>query len=234
MKRAIISILVVGLFLTVAAVPATSSVEPKSDGEDKVLSIMIGADGKGIKGDAVTISAADAEKLTNDITEFKTWIEENRPFKDFQITEEEKTEIREKATEILNSINTILEENDLGLIDSNWLWDEMFETEFGRSTICSVGVGYAFIPFYEYETFLGVMLRPMWLWYPPLILGGGGYTGNLNINLFPPRIEYGDRLGHHLVRTTIFTGLYINIGDLGYDNMFGGLMLLLGRARVVM
>ena len=78
------------------------------------------------------------------------------------------------------------------------------------------------------------MLRPMWLWYPPLILGGGGYTGNLNINLFPPRIEYGDRLGHHLVRTTIFTGLYINIGDLGYDNMLGGLMLLLGRARVVM
>ena len=91
MKRAIISILVVGLFLTVAALPATSSVEPKSDGEDKVLSIMYGADGKGIKGDEVTISAADAEKLTNDITEFKTWIEENRPFKDFQLTEEEKT-----------------------------------------------------------------------------------------------------------------------------------------------
>ena len=98
MKRAIISILVVGLFLTVAALPATSSVEPKSDGEDKVLSIMYGADGKGIKGDEVTISAADAEKLTNDITEFKTWIEENRPFKDFQLTEEEKTEIREKSS----------------------------------------------------------------------------------------------------------------------------------------
>jgi len=134
----------------------------------------------------------------------------------------------------LSPLNVILEENDLEPITTDWLFREMFETEFGRSTIISVGVGYAFIPFYEYEMLFGSMIRPIWLIYLPLILGSGGYTGNLNINLFPFRIEFGDKLGAHMVRTTFFTGLYLNIGEIGYDGLFGGVMIMLGRARVVM
>jgi len=235
MKRTILSILVAGLFLTITASAAFGAAPaPKAD-KDKVLSVVIGEDKKELTKEIITAEQTDIENFLAEMQAFKSWIENARPFKDFIITDEEKTEIMAKVEGLLATLNVLLEENDVDPISPTWLYNEMFETEPGRSTIISVGMGWAFIPFYDYETFLGVMLRPMWLLYPPIFMLGGGYTGNLNINFLPPRIEYGDRLGCHLVRTTIFTGLYMNIGELGYDRMFGpGFMIMLGRARVVM
>ena len=232
MKRELIAMLVVGLFITVASTTAISA-DPVDEGSN-VITIIKGVDDEGLIEEKMTVEASDAEILSGQFESFKSWIQETRPFMDLTLTEDEKNEIETRVNEVITTLNSMLEANDLEPVDINWLCTEMFETEPGRSTIVSVGRGYAFIPFYEYESFLGVMLRPMWLLYPPLFLGGGGYTGNFNINLIPPRIEYGDRLGGHLVRTTIFSGLYINIGDLGYDNIFSGLILLMGRARVVM
>ena len=232
MKRELIAMLVVGLFITVASTTAISA-DPV-DESSNVITIIKGVDDEGLIEEKMTVETSDAEILSDQFESFKSWIQETRPFMDLTLTEDEKNEIETRVNEVITTLNSMLEANDLEPVDINWLCTEMFETEPGRSTIVSVGRGYAFIPFYEYESFLGIMLRPMWLFYPPLFLGGGGYTGNFNINLIPPRIEYGDRLGGHLVRTTIFSGLYINIGDLGYDNIFSGLILLMGRARVVM
>ena len=233
MKKAIIPILVATLFLAVPAVSAMRTA-PTEAGDQQVMSIMTGKDGNGLNIDKIPVTEDYVISFTNEIQNFKDWIAETRPFSDFKLTEEETAEIKSRIDIVLTPLNALLEENDLDPISTDWLYAEMFENELGRSTIVSMGIGYAYIPWYEYEAFFGTMLRPVWLFYLPLVMGGGGYTGNLNVNLLPFRIEYGDRLGAHIVRTTFFSGLYLNIGELGYDSMFGGIMIMLGRARVVM
>jgi len=234
MKRNILPIMVAMLFLTVPAISGLKSGEQAQSGGESVLNVMIGNDDDGLDFKKITLEKSVVDELSNKITEFRAWIETAKPFNDLKLTPEEIELIKTNINGVVDSLNTILVNQGLKPISSNWLVREFFETELGRSSIMSVGIGYAFIPFYDYETFIGIMFRPIWLLYPPIVLGGGGYTGNLNVNVLPPRIEYGDRLGSHLVRTTVFSGLYINIGDLGYDNIFGGLMILIGRARVVM
>ena len=195
-----------------------------------MMNVMVGDD-DGLK---VISAKKPSDDFINKVLKFKTWIETTRPFKDLKLSQEEINVIKTNINNIVESLNTLLKEYGLDPVNPERLYREMFESELGRSTIISVGIGYALIPFYDYDTFIGLMFRPIWLWYPPIILGGGGYTGNLNVNVLPPRIEFGDRLGSHLVRTTLFSGLYINIGDIGRNNVFGGLMLMIGRAYVVM
>lgn len=225
--------LVVSLFLVTAAIPGMTA-DPKPAADEKVLFLVKGIDDEGLDGKEINVAEAEIESFVVQVQEFKAWIEEFRPFKDLEITEQEKTEIKGRIESLVISLNVILQAKGIEPLDFNWLSRELWEDEFGRSTIVSIGSGYSFIPFYEYETFYGVQIRPMWIFYPPLLLGGGGYTGNLNVNLIPPRVEYGDRLGCHVVRTTMFTGLYMNIGDLGYNKIIGGLVILIGQARVVM
>lgn len=232
MRKTALSIILVALFLATAMVPAMASKAPTSEG--KVLNVIRGNGNGEPNVMSISVEQSDIDTLVADIQTFKAWLETNRPFKDLQLTEEEKNEIKSMANNILASVNAILEDNDQPQIEPTMIFREMFETEPGRSTILSVGNAYTFIPFYDYETFIGVMLRPMWLWYPPIWMIGGGYTGNFNLNGLPPRIEYGDRLGSHLVRTTMFSGVYINVGDLGYDKILSGLTILFGNARVVM
>ncbi|MDH7507030.1 MAG: hypothetical protein QHH15_04490 [Candidatus Thermoplasmatota archaeon] len=226
MRKTILPILIIVSFLTLAAAPAISA----------PINIMIGQNNKNLKETTTTIDVDETkiEKFMNQIEELKTWLQENRPFKDLVLTDQEKAEIKSRVSGLITTLNEFLVENGQDPITTDWLWNELFETEIGRSTIASIGRGFCFIPFYDYETFLGVMLRPMWFIYPPLFLGGAGYTGNFNVNVLPPRVEYGDRMGPHIVRTTMFTGLYINVGELGIDTLFSGTILLLGRARIVM
>jgi len=225
MRKTILPILVVISFLSLAAIPAIS----------QPVNIIIGDDDnqKTLKQKTTTIDV-DSTELEQKILDFNTWFTENRPFRDFVLTETEKSEMKSRINEILTTLNGYLVSNGKDPITEDWLWNEMFETEPDRSTIASIGRGFCFIPFYDYETFFGIMIRPMWFFYPPVFLGGFGYSGNFNINFLPPRIEYGDRVGLHILRTTMFTGLYINIGELGIDTPFSGLIVLLGRARVVM
>ena len=235
MKRAILPILVVLFLLIVPAIPAETSEAPTKKGNEDCIRLMIGNDEDGLEITDVAVEPAVAEQILTEITGFQEWIQTARPFQDRKLSPEEIDEIKSNVNGLVTSLNTVLVANGHDPIDETWLYREMFETEVGRSTVLSVGIGFAFIPFYDYETFIGIMIRPIWLWYPPVFLGGMGYTGNLNINVIPPRVEYGDRLGSHIVRTTMFSGLYINIGELGYDGkLIGGPMILFGQARVVM
>jgi hypothetical protein len=226
MRKTILPILVVVSFLALAAIPATS----------EQINVTIGTDNQNFKDTTTTITvpSEEAAAFVKQIEDFRTWFEGARPFRDLVLSEQEKSEIKTRINGVLGSLNTFLISEGKDPITEDWLWNEMFETEPGRSTVASIGRGFSFIPFYDYETFLGVMLRPMWFIYPPLFMGGAGYTGNFNLNTIPPRIEFGDRMGPHILRTTMFTGLYINIGELGIDTLFSGTIILLGRARVVM
>ena len=226
MRKTILPILMVVSFLSLSAIPAIGG----------PITVMIGKDNQNLKSSAITINVptTDFDALQTQIIDLQVWFKETRPFKDFQLTEQEQIQIKTKVNGIISSLNGFLVANGKDPITTDWLWNEMFETDPGRSTIVSVGRGFCFVPFYDYETFLGLMLRPMWFLYPPLILGGAGYTGNFNVNVLPPRVEFGDRMGPHIVRTTMFTGLYLNVGELGIDTLFSGALMMLGRARVVM
>lgn len=233
MKRAVLPILVIAMLLIVPALPALKNEQKPSD-DEQVMNIIVGNDDVGLDHAKVTVDAAGVDLFVDNVQGFQSWLEEARPFRDLKLTQEEKDAIKGHVNTIVVSLNSLLQANGYDPISSDWLYQELFETEPDRSTIVSMGVGYAYVPFYDYETFLGIMIRPIWLFYPPIFLGGGGYTGNFNINFLPGRVEFGDRLGFHIARTTVFSGLYINVGELGYDRIFGGMIMLLGRARVVM
>jgi hypothetical protein len=233
MKRAVLPILVIAMLLIVPAISAIKS-EQKPVEDKEVMNIIIGKDDEGLTHEKLTIEKAGIDLFVDNVKGFQTWLEENKPFRDLKFTQEEKDAIKSYVSTIVVSLNNILQANGYDPISSDWLYQELFETEVDRSTIISMGLGYAYVPFYDYETFLGIMIRPIWLFYPPVFLGGGGYTGNFNINFLPGRVEFGDRLGFHIARTTVFSGLYVNVGELGYDRIFGGMIMLLGRARVVM
>ena len=93
---------------------------------------------------------------------------------------------------------------------------------FMRSGIISIGRGFAWIPFYDYEQFLGLMIRPIFVTHML------GFSSMLHFNLLPPRVEYADRLGLYRYCTIGFMGLFLNIGDIGREN-FVGPVLLIGR-----
>jgi len=221
------------LLLVVPAISGLRNSEIQTE-EQETMNIFIGRDNVGLEHSKITTDKAEVDLFVDNVKGFQSWLEENKPFRDFKLTEEEKAAIKSHINTIVASLNNVLQANGNDPISTDWLYNELFETEPDRSTIVSMGVGYAYVPFYDYETFLGIMIRPIWLFYPPLILGGGGYTGNFNMNLLPWRLEFGDRLGFHIARTTVFSGIYINVGELGYDRIFGGMIMLLGRARVVM
>lgn len=233
MKRAILPILVVAMLLIVPALTAKRT-DPKTSEGKEVLNVIVGKDDKGLDIAKITAEKAGLEIFKENLEEFKNYLDENRPLKDFILSSQEKNEMKTQLNSLVVSLNNVLTENGHDPISTDWLYQEVFETEPDRSSIISIGLGYSYIPFYDYETFLGIMIRPIWLLFPPLFLGGGGYTANFNLNFIPPRLEFGDRLGFHIVRTSVFSGLYLNLGDLGYDRLFGGLILLIGRARVVM
>jgi len=233
MKRAILPILVVAMLLVVPAIPGKRSEQKTPEGKE-VLNLIVGKDDKGLDASVITADKAGVDIFTQELNSFKDYLDNNRPLQDFLLTSEEKQEMKNHLNSLIVSLNNVITENGHDPISADWLYQEVFETEPDRSSIISVGLGYSYIPFYDYETFLGLMIRPIWLLFPPLFLGGGGYTANFNLNFIPPRLEFGDRLGFHIVRTTAFSGLYLNVGDLGYDRIFGGLILLIGRARVVM
>jgi len=88
-----------------------------------------------------------------------------------------------------------------------------------RHPVFSVGYGVSFIPWYFYETFIGKLLRPLWITYL------AGFTATVHINPFPPRIPY-CRLGLHRLRTMLYNGLFIDFGDLGHDRPLGIVMLI--------
>ena len=88
-----------------------------------------------------------------------------------------------------------------------------------RQPIVSIGIGITWIPFYDYETFLGKMFRPIW------IRNFLGFSISLRINPFPPPITY-TKAGDHRVRSMLYTGLLINYGNLGINRLIGPQLLI--------
>lgn len=86
-----------------------------------------------------------------------------------------------------------------------------------RQPLFSVGVGYTWIPHYDYETFFGKMLRPVFMRH--LI----GFSATFPIFKFGFVYWY---FGFQRVWTFLFVGLHINFGDLGINRLIGPQILI--------
>ncbi len=89
--------------------------------------------------------------------------------------------------------------------------------------IVSFGRGFSWIPLYPGEAFIGFMFRPIIMQYFLF-----GYTGSINLNLLPPRLEYWDMVGTHTLIVCGFVGIYIDFGKIGYG--IPKLQFLMGEA----
>jgi hypothetical protein len=88
-----------------------------------------------------------------------------------------------------------------------------------RQPLLSIGIGFTLIPFYDYETFIGKMLRPVFMRH--FI----GFSITARLNPFILGFPYW-HFGYQRVRTFFFNGLHINCGDLGHDRIIGPQLLL--------
>lgn len=83
--------------------------------------------------------------------------------------------------------------------------------------VISLGTGFSIIPFYGYESFIGTMLRPIFSRY----LFGFSRLGGL--------ISYHSILGRYKMLILGFKGLFINLGDIGFDRILGP-QIYIGKA----
>jgi len=88
-----------------------------------------------------------------------------------------------------------------------------------RQPLISIGIGITWIPFYDYETMLGRLIKPVFIHH--LI----GFSATFYLNPFKlgfPSFSY----GLHRVRTFFFSGLLIDFSDIGYDRIVGPQILI--------
>ena len=242
----LICVAVIGLLLTMAMIPATGvlsleaektsvslDIKTASVGEtEKALTVMMmSADGiETIEG---TISEDDYHELEVAITELSDFLNENMReyWRDFKVDGSEQEEIAQALESTITKIGDVVP--DLPSINIRELLRKLFNISkfpyciFDASVLISMGIGRSLIPNYYYETFLGVMLRPIFIRY------AFGFTAIMHLNLIPPRLEYCNRLGVHRLTTFGFIGFYMSIKDIGVD-MPVGLQLILGRSFIVM
>jgi len=88
-----------------------------------------------------------------------------------------------------------------------------------RQPIFSAGIGFVIVPYYEYETFIGKMIRPVYIWY----LFGCSLT--LRVNPFPPFVPY-SKIGFHRARSMLFDGILVDFGKLGFERYIGPQLLI--------
>ncbi|MGF3555119.1 MAG: hypothetical protein ACQXXF_07645 [Thermoplasmatota archaeon] len=88
-----------------------------------------------------------------------------------------------------------------------------------KQPIISTGIGITFIPFYDYETFFGKLIRPVIIQH--LI----GFSATVRLNPFIVGFPF-IKFGFHRIRTFFFDGLMINFADLGINKIVGPQLLL--------
>jgi len=88
-----------------------------------------------------------------------------------------------------------------------------------RQPLISIGIGITWIPFYDYETMIGRLIKPVFIHH---ILG---FSATFKLNPFKlgfPSVSY----GLHRVRTFFFNGLLIDFSNIGYDRILGPQILI--------
>ncbi len=229
LTKKILPIAIVLLFLgmTITPVLGTAPIKERETTLDssKVLTIwMPGADEYKTQ---VQITEEQYNELNQNVDEFLNAAQ--AAIDDKEINAEEWDILKTEAIETLNMIKSVVGETFPDIEVESFVGEVIssFINPFGilglRAPILSIGRGLCWIPFYDYEEFMGWMIRPMFIRYTI------GFAGVFHVNPFPFRLEYKDRLGMFRLRTVGFGGIFINWGDLGVDT-FKGTVIVIGKS----
>ena len=230
-NKIIFTIIAILLFLGLAFSPVVNA--KKSLNTLPKLTIIL----NGITDDdcsfEVEVTKDEIDQMNLEVSDFLDVVNNSREpdsLEGVDIAEEEWNDIKICIFTIIDSIGDIVGDEFPAQKAKNYVSSivgSLFRTLFWlRQPIISVGFGITWIPFYDYETFLGRLLRPVFIWH--LV----GFSVSLRINPFPPPIPY-CKLGSHRIRSLLFDGIFINLGDLGYDSIIGS-QLLIGYGFTVM
>lgn len=140
-----------------------------------------------------------------------------------EINSDEWDLIREKANIIIDYLHYLIGD-DFPVEEAKKTINSVIGNLFGpfwwlRQPILSVGFGFIVVPFYDYETFIGRMFRPVNIWYLY------GCSISVRPNPFRPLIPYG-KIGLHRVRSMLFQGLLLDFGKLGFERRMGPQLLI--------
>ena len=219
-KIKVASILITILFLNLLILPLISA-EEQTD-SDRLLTIWM----PGITEDnyfrQIQVSEAEIQILKDNITNTlniinSTLLPNSSGFS--EITYEEWQQISSNICVFLDSIELIID--DFPDIDTTKLITRIVEGFFlplpgffRPKPIISAGIGNTMIPFYDYETFLGRMIRPMLTRYQFGFTHIGGIT----------RCRF--TIGKYFIFNTRFCGMFINLGDICFEQKMGPTMYI--------
>ena len=219
-KIKVASILITILFLNLLILPLISA-EEQTD-SDRLLTIWM----PGITEDnyfrQIQVSEAEIQILKDNITNTlniinSTLLPNSSGFS--EITYEEWQQISSNICVFLDSIELIID--DFPDIDTTKLITRIVEGFFlplpgffRPKPILSAGIGNTMIPFYDYETFLGRMIRPMLTRYQFGFTHIGGIT----------RCRF--TIGKYFIFNTRFCGMFINLGDICFEQKMGPTMYI--------
>jgi len=223
-KKKIIPIIIVMIFLGVTISSGVNATEPRIC--PKVVSVWM----PGITEDdyRANIQVTDEQlvQVNQTIRDVTTSLEQ--AIGDFspsgeKINSDEWDIIKEKAYAVIDLLAYLIGD-DFPEEEAKKTINSVIGRLFGplwwlRQPILSVGFGFIVVPFYEYETFIGRMFRPVNIWYLY------GCSISLRPNPFRPSVPYG-KIGLHRVRSMLFQGLLVDFGKLGFERRMGPQLLI--------
>jgi hypothetical protein len=136
-----------------------------------------------------------------------------------KITYEEWQLIKGKICIFLDTLKTIF--NDFPSLDTDKLTTDIIQGFFRPlkgifrpKPVFSAGIGHSCIPFYDYETFLGRMFRPIITKYQFGFMHIGGFA------------QCRLTIGKFFMINTCFCGIFLNLGDIGFEQIMGPTMYI--------
>ena len=224
--KIIIPLAIVTLFFGTTLIPGIGAEDPEPREVKNIISVWMPGVTEDDYSAEVEITQEQLDDVNNSIQKLYDALlaaRNENSLEGEKITDTEWEKIRQDAYIILYFFEALIGEDfPLGQAKSticNVIWDLITPLRWLRQPIFSVGFGITWIPFYDYETFLGRLLRPVWIRH---FLG---YSISIRPNPLPPPILY-CKSGYHKVRSMFYTGLMINFGKLGIERRIGPQLLV--------
>ena len=223
-KKIIIPTLVVMLFLGLALTPGISATAEKIK-EHNLTIRMTDALGYDIKFQKL-VTHEQVEEVNDSVSEFimltKEVLDEESP-EGSEVTDTEWEKLQNKVFTVVDILAKIVGK-EFPVEDTKQFITSVVSTLLKfhytlRQPLISIGIGVTWIPFYDYETMVGRMIKPVFIHH--LI----GFSATFKLNPFKlgfPSFSY----GLHRIRTFFFSGLLIDFSDLGYDRIIGPQILI--------
>ncbi|KYK32067.1 MAG: hypothetical protein AYK22_00470 [Thermoplasmatales archaeon SG8-52-3] len=214
-KKKLISLIFIVLFLTILYFPIINAEETIN--QEKILTIWMPGITKDNYFTQIELSEEKRQEFIDELYSTLNVINNTispNSVGGSKITYEEWQHIKDIVCSFLNSIKTDIQ--DFPSLDTDKLATEIIEDFFNPfigifrpKPVFSAGIGNTWIPFYDYETFFGFMFRSMIIKYQFGFTHIGG--------LAQCRLT----IGKFFMINTLFSGIFINLGDIGFEQIVG-------------